>query len=212
NQPPQRIDIIQPDVPPLLADIINRAMEKNPDNRFANALAFDEALAEVENILEPTIAKPKSTSSAPDFARWAPSQVIRESVSKTGSQVPVKTSQLAEAPPTVTNASQAAQTVVDVPRPSPGDLSLGTHIPNSADDLPVVQGKDTGKVSPAILAQAEQGLEAAFDNVLPEPKTDEGPRPPISVPTDPSTENAPSDTVEEPRAISFPPASPDSVM
>jgi serine/threonine protein kinase len=77
NQPPQRLDVAQSDVPARLADVIGRAMEKNPDSRFASALAFDEALGEVERQLDVNTAKASQTG---DFARWAPASIIRESV------------------------------------------------------------------------------------------------------------------------------------
>ena len=111
TQPPTRLDIAQADIPALLADVVGRAMEKDPDARFASALAFDEALAGVESQLAPAPGnKPK------DFARWAPSAVIKKSVLESGAHPPVKLDE-EEAVTTPDQRQFEAQNTDENPRP-----------------------------------------------------------------------------------------------
>lgn len=166
NQPPQRLDVAQPDVPPRLADVIARAMEKDPDGRFASSLAFDEALAEVERMME---ASPPKVAGA-DFARWAPAAVISDAIhaattngaassspngegggSFVGVPAPsdVKPAEpgLAVPPATVPQSAQAGVTVVNARAPG---LSLGAPPtdPSSSAELPLVTGAALASAAP----------------------------------------------------------------
>ncbi len=67
TQPPARLDAVQPDVPKALADVVGKAMEKDPVARFANAAELDLALAEVEAHMTGSAAPPPVPG---DAARW----------------------------------------------------------------------------------------------------------------------------------------------
>lgn len=130
HQPPQRLDVAQPDVPPLLADVVARAMEKDPEARFSSALAFDEALAEVERKLE---APPATSASTGDFARWAPAGVIRDAIAPAAGDAGTLAAAAITAPPT----AQAAVTAVN---PRLQGLVLGALLSEGSDSSPGIDG------------------------------------------------------------------------
>jgi serine/threonine protein kinase len=109
NQPPQRLDTIQADVPKGLADAIARSMDKNPDTRFQSVLELDAALGAVEIQLE--------GPSSGDIARWAPAPPVGSAFAQqpsTGSQAAPQTTPEAAAVPT--DPPQEPATLPTVPR------------------------------------------------------------------------------------------------
>ncbi|HEY4223727.1 MAG TPA: protein kinase, partial [Myxococcota bacterium] len=116
NQPPQRIELIQPDVPPRLSDVVARAMEKNPDNRFASALAFDEALAEI------TIEATKVLPRTGDYARWAPASVIHNAVTQNAGTQNAGTQNAVQPPASAAHSlgDASAESSTSQPRPVTG--------------------------------------------------------------------------------------------
>ncbi|MBI1948852.1 MAG: serine/threonine protein kinase [Deltaproteobacteria bacterium] len=63
TQPPARLDVVQPDIPKGLADVVAKAMEKAPDARYKSAKDLDDALAGVE--AEMTGAPPPASAALP---------------------------------------------------------------------------------------------------------------------------------------------------
>ena len=88
SQAPMRLDSLEPDVPARLADVVARAMHREPTQRFASAQAFAEALGEVENDLQRTEVN-KVPPTTGDFAKWAPTGVIRDAVKPEAAGKPI---------------------------------------------------------------------------------------------------------------------------
>ena len=68
TQPPARLEVVQPDIPKGLADVVGKAMEKDPEARFKSARELDDALATVEAQMTGS-AVPQPV--LPHAARWS---------------------------------------------------------------------------------------------------------------------------------------------
>lgn len=161
SQAPMRLDALEPDVPARLADVVARAMHREPSQRFASAQAFAEGLAEVEADLQRTEVN-KTSPFTGDFARWAPSGIIRDAVKPEAAGKPVtpeaSTSEVRPVMRPAGDGKTATSLVVDKGTSSSPSAAGNDAAADAGQDA----GGDVGKAGAQVLADGK--TEASFPN------------------------------------------------
>lgn len=131
SQAPMRLDALETDVPARLADVVARAMHREPAQRFASAQAFAEGLGEVEAELQRTEVN-KAPPTTGDFSKWAPSGVIREAVKPEAAGNPVGETSGSDVRPALrpSGDGKSAANVITTAAPSFAEGKTEASIPN----------------------------------------------------------------------------------
>jgi serine/threonine protein kinase len=88
NEPPPRLDDVRPDAPPLVTNLIERAMAKEAEERFQSATEFRHAIREAEYALQPDTATDFAFKDLPTARPFKPSTNVEATVLESPSTPP----------------------------------------------------------------------------------------------------------------------------